>query len=65
MTIDWQNALAVALVLAAGTYIARQAWKVVARKKAAGCGGGCPKCETKAVDAGPTVVSLGDSERRS
>jgi hypothetical protein len=44
MNVDWQNLLAIGLVVAAASYIARRAWLVVASRGKAGCGTGCEKC---------------------
>ena len=38
MPFDWQNLIAMALVLAAAVYLAVRGWRQFARKKAAGCG---------------------------
>ncbi len=43
MSFDWQEAIALAAVIAASGYLARRAWLALARKRS-GCGGcgGCP-----------------------
>lgn len=43
MNIDWQTVIAVGLVVAAAGYLAYSGWKVIARKRAGGCGT-CSSC---------------------
>jgi hypothetical protein len=51
MALDWQNLIAIALVLAAVMYLAVRGWRQVARKKAAGCGA-CSTCPVAENGAG-------------
>jgi hypothetical protein len=46
MIVNWQDLLAMGLVLTAAVYIGRRAWLVVANRGKAGCGTGCEKCPT-------------------
>jgi hypothetical protein len=42
----WQDILAIALVLAAGGFVAWRAWLAVVARRSAGCGSGCGKCSS-------------------
>ena len=44
MTFDWQNSVALAMVLTATGYLFRRSWRTLAKKREAGCGacGNCP-----------------------
>jgi hypothetical protein len=59
MIANWQDLLAIGLVLAAAGYISRRAWLVVANRGKAGCGTGCAKCPT----AKPAAAKLVQIER--
>jgi hypothetical protein len=59
MSANWQDLLAIGLVLAAASYIARRAWLVVANRGQAGCGTGCEKCPS----AKPAAAKLVQIER--
>ncbi|HEV2970649.1 MAG TPA: FeoB-associated Cys-rich membrane protein [Pirellulales bacterium] len=56
MTFDWQNTVAVALVLVAAVYLGWRGWRIVARK-AGGCGA-CSNCPADQSPAGKPLVSL-------
>ncbi len=43
VSFDWQNLAVLAIVLAAAGYLARTAWRSVARRKASACGA-CGDC---------------------
>jgi hypothetical protein len=43
MSLNWQDIVALLLVMTATVYLVRQAWLVLRRKREAGCGG-CSKC---------------------
>jgi hypothetical protein len=58
MTIDWQNLVVLAFLAAAGSYLARQVWATIARKKAGACGG-CGSCPANATADSQQVVQLG------
>lgn len=58
MTIDWQNLVVLAFVAVAGSYLARQAWATVTRKKAGACGS-CGCCPASATADSKQVVQLG------
>jgi hypothetical protein len=55
----WQNLIVLALVAAAGVYLARLVWQSLARRKAAACGG-CSGCAQKTASTGANspMVSL-------
>jgi hypothetical protein len=55
MNLDWQNLSVLLLVSAAGGYLARVAWRSMARREATTCGG-CSNCSDKS--GGPQVVAL-------
>jgi len=58
MMTGWQNLAAMALVAAAGAYLVRQSWLVLARKKSSGCGS-CAKCPADAMSSdGTPLVSI-------
>jgi hypothetical protein len=56
MTLDWQNTVAVALVLVAAVYLGWRGWRIVARK-AGGCGA-CSNCPADQSPAGKPLVTL-------
>ena len=48
MTLGWQDAVALALVAAAGLFLARKALRLVAASRSGdGCGGACAGCGSK------------------
>jgi hypothetical protein len=48
MTVGWQDAVALAMVAAAGIFLARKALGVVAASRSGeGCGGACAGCGSK------------------
>jgi len=47
MTLDWQTLATLALVLLAGGYLGRRAWRTIARRTSGGCGA-CGSCPSKA-----------------
>jgi hypothetical protein len=53
MTWGWQDVLTFAVVGAAAAYLARGAWRTLARRSAGGCGtGGCTGCPSNATTPG-------------
>jgi FeoB-associated Cys-rich membrane protein len=58
MTLDWQNLIALALVVAAAAYLGWRGWLVLARRKG-GCGA-CASCpaEQPQTIAGKPLVTL-------
>jgi hypothetical protein len=58
MNPDWQNPIALAVVAAAGFYLARVVWVSVAKKKAAGCGS-CGACPVAAAPQDKDVFQIG------
>jgi attachment p12 family protein len=57
MTFDWQNAVALAVVIAAAGYLGRRAWQTVVHRKQGGCGA-CGNCSTEKSPAGAALVPL-------
>jgi hypothetical protein len=58
LSIDWQNLVVLALVAAAGSYLARQAWATIVRKKSGACGS-CGNCASNATVSEKQLVQLG------
>ena len=58
MHVGWQDVLVIATIALAALFLLRQAWLVLARKKAGGCGGGCSSCPSEQNKAGLPVVQL-------
>jgi hypothetical protein len=60
--LGWQDVVALGVVLAAASYLARLAWGAVATKRKSPCGTGCARCSARA-DVSPSipeqVVSIG------
>ena len=56
--IDWQNLAVLALVAIAGSYLARQAWATIARKKSGACSS-CGSCASNASVSEKQLVQLG------
>ena len=49
MSWTWQGVATLGMVLAAGAYLARAAWRQVrSRSSSAGCGSGCGGCPSRA-----------------
>ncbi len=44
----WQDIVAMAMVLAAGGFVAWRSWRALMARQAAGCGSGCGKCPSAA-----------------
>jgi hypothetical protein len=59
MLFDWQNLIAMGLVVAAVGYLGRRGWLALARRKA-GCGA-CSNCPVESMQAadGKPLVTLG------
>jgi hypothetical protein len=57
MNVDWQNAAVLVVVVAACAYLGRAAWRTIARRKAAACGG-CGTCPSNANQQKLQVVGL-------
>jgi hypothetical protein len=55
MSVDWQTAVVLVAIFAAAAYLARMAWRSIARRKAAACGG----CDTCGASGQKQVVELG------
>jgi len=55
---EWQNLVALGIVLTAAVYLIRRAWRTFAKKRAGGCGacGSCPA--SSANPAGKPLVQL-------
>jgi hypothetical protein len=53
---DWQNLIVLAAVALAGVYLARVAWRSVARRASA-CGH-CAACPESTTDTEPTVIGI-------
>jgi hypothetical protein len=58
MTTEWQNLVALGIVLTAAVYLIRRAWRTFVKKRAGGCGacGSCPASSTN--PAGKSLVQL-------
>lgn len=64
MNFDWQNMAAVAVVLAAATYLARRGWRqFAARRPITGCSH-CSSCSNGAQGERPFVSLTVDKVRR-
>lgn len=57
MNYNWQDLVALSLVLAAVIYLGWQTWRFIARKKSAGCSSGCASCPT-GKSTGQQLVTL-------
>jgi hypothetical protein len=57
MTLDWQNSLALALVIVAAAYLGWRGWLVLARRKG-GCGAcaSCPADQPQTISGKPLVT---------
>lgn len=66
MSIDWQQAVAIALVASTAAYLGWRAWKRLAGKNATGCGtcSACPIHETTESDDRQPPVPLSNDESR-
>ena len=53
-----QNSLAAIACLAAAVYVSLRAWKVFAKKSAAGCGSSCGSCANSKGESGAKVKTL-------
>ena len=63
MTISWQEVMALVIVTAAVSYLARVAWQSLAGKKTGGCTT-CSTCPTAQSD-GREIVQIGQSSQRA
>jgi hypothetical protein len=63
MSFEWQNLMALALVVSAVGYLARRGWQTFARKGSSSCGG-CGDCPS-AAEASPVQIVAVDSLRQS
>jgi hypothetical protein len=55
MQLDWQTAVVLFVIVAATAYLGRVAWRSIARRKAAACGG----CDTCGANGKAQMVELG------
>jgi hypothetical protein len=62
--LDWQNLVVLAIVFAAGLYLARQAWLTITRKKAGACGS-CASCPASAPAKDQQVIQVTPLEMNS
>jgi FeoB-associated Cys-rich membrane protein len=62
MNFDWQTVAVVLVIAVACVYLARGAWRTVARKKAGACGA-CPTCPSNPTRDEPQVISVGQLTR--
>jgi hypothetical protein len=58
MNFDWQNTLALLMVIFAGGFLARRSWLALRQRSKAGCGS-CGSCSAnKTANAGKPMVTL-------
>jgi FeoB-associated Cys-rich membrane protein len=62
MNFDWQTVAVVLVIAVACVYLARSAWRTVARKKAGACGA-CPTCPSNPTQGEPQVIGVGQLTR--
>lgn len=62
--LDWQSLVVLAIVVAAGLYLARQAWITFAQKKSGACGS-CSSCPASEPAQDRQVIQLTPLEMNS